>query len=236
MSDLTGRVALVVGGASGIGAATVALLRERGATVVVADRRSGDGIEPLDVTDGDAVDRLVARLAADHGRLDIGVNSAGVAGRIAAVADSDPGDWQRTIDVNLTGAYRCTRAELKVMVSAGRGAIVNVASAAGAMGVPAMAAYSASKHGVVGLTRSAALEVARLGIRVNAVLPGTTRTPMLETFAGDDAALEAMGRATPLGRLADPLEVARAIVWLASDESSYVTGEALAVDGGALAT
>lgn len=229
-------VALVVGGASGIGAATVALLRERGLTVVVGDVRDGEDVEPVDVTDQDSVDALVAAIVDEHGRLDIAVNSAGVSGRYAPVAESDPGEWDRTIAVNLTGAYLCTRAELAVMVPAGRGSIVNVASSAGAMGVPGLAAYSASKHGVVGLTRSAALEVARSGVRVNAVLPGTTRTPMLAAFAGDDEALEAMGRVSPIGRLADPSEVAQAIGWLASDAASYVTGEAMAVDGGALAT
>ncbi len=232
----TGSVALVVGGASGIGAATVSLLRDAGATVVVADLQAGDGDEALDVTDGEAVDRLVTELVARHGRIDIAVNAAGVAGTHETVAESDPARWDHMIAVNLTGVYRCTRAELAVMVPSGRGAIVNVASAAGAIGVPGMAAYSASKHGVVGLTRSAALEVARSGIRVNAVLPGSTRTPMLAEFTGDEAALERMGRATPIGRLAEPAEVARAIVWLASDDSSFVTGEALAVDGGALAT
>ncbi len=236
MSGLEGRVALVVGGASGIGAATASLLREGGATVVVADLHASDGHEAVDVTDGEAVDELVAALVSRHGRLDIAVNAAGVAGTHATVAESDPAAWDHTIAVNLTGVYRCTRAELAVMVPAGRGAIVNVASAAGAVGVPGLAAYSASKHGVVGLTRSAALEVARSGVRVNAVLPGSTRTPMLAGFVGDDAALERMGRATPIGRLAEPAEVARAIVWLASDDSSFVTGEALAVDGGALAT
>jgi NAD(P)-dependent dehydrogenase (short-subunit alcohol dehydrogenase family) len=236
VSGLDGRVALVVGGTSGIGAATASLLRDGGATVVVADLHASDGDEAVDVTDGEAVDELVAGLGARHGRLDIAVNAAGVAGTYATVAESDPAAWDRTIAVNLTGVYRCTRAELAVMVPAGSGAIVNVASAAGAIGVPGLAAYSASKHGVVGLTRSAALEVARSGVRVNAVLPGSTRTPMLSGFAGDDAALERMGRATPIGRLAEPAEVARAIVWLASDDSSFVTGEALAVDGGALAT
>ena len=236
---LDGKVALVTGGASGIGAATVALLRERAATVVAADVRAAEGVagvEHLDVTDGDAVDALVAAVVDRYGRLDIAVNAAGISGTWAPVAESSPAEWERTLAVNLTGVYRCTRAELAVMVPAGRGAIVNVASAAGAMGVPGLAAYAASKHGVIGLTRSAALEVVRSGVRVNAVLPGTTRTPMLEASMGSEEALRGLAKGQPIGRLAEPEEIARAIVWLASDEASYVTGEALAVDGGALAS
>jgi NAD(P)-dependent dehydrogenase (short-subunit alcohol dehydrogenase family) len=235
VTDMTDRVALVTGGASGIGAATVALLRQRGATVVVADIQVGDGVEKLDVTDSEAVDALVASVAEQHGRLDMAVNAAGVSGTWANVGEDDPADWDRTIAVNLTGVYRCTRAELTAMLPAGRGAIVNVASAGGAMGIPGLAAYSASKHGVIGLTRSAALEVIRRGVRVNAVLPGSTRTPMLSASMGEEG-LEAMARAMPIRRLAEPEEIARAIVWLASDEASYVTGEAFAVDGGALAS
>jgi len=238
-NDMTGKIALVTGGASGIGAATVDLLRQRGATVVVADVQagpSGDPFEKLDVTDGDAVDAFVASLVERHGQLDVAVNAAGVAGNWANLGQDDPAVWDRTIAVNLTGVYRCTRAELVAMLPAGRGAIVNVASAGGAMGIPGLAAYSASKHGVIGLTRSAALEVVRSGIRVNAVMPGTTRTPMLTASMETEEALDAMGRAMPIGRLATPEEIARAIVWLASDDASYVTGEALAVDGGALAS
>jgi NAD(P)-dependent dehydrogenase (short-subunit alcohol dehydrogenase family) len=236
VSDMTGQVALVTGGASGIGGATVELLRQRGATVVVADIQKGDDVAPLDVTDGEAVDALVASVAERHGRLDMAVNAAGVPGGWANLTDDDPADWDRTIAVNLTGVYRCTRAELAAMLPAGRGAIVNVASAGGAMGIPGLAAYSASKHGVIGLTRSAALEVVRRGLRVNAVLPGSTRTPMLMGSMGGQEAIDAMARMMPIKRLAEPEEIARAIVWLASDEASYVTGECLAVDGGALAS
>jgi NAD(P)-dependent dehydrogenase (short-subunit alcohol dehydrogenase family) len=236
VSDMTGQVALVTGGASGIGAATVALLRERGSTVVTADVQAGDGVEKLDVTDGAAVDRFVASVVEQHGQLDVAVNAAGVAGVWTNLVDDDPAEWDRTIAVNLTGVYRCVRAELAAMLAAGRGSIVNVASAGGAMGIPGLAAYAASKHGVIGLTRSAALEVARTGVRVNAVMPGSTRTPMLAASMGSDEAMEKMARTSPNGRLADPAEIAQAIVWLASDEASYVTGEALAVDGGALAS
>lgn len=225
-------VALVTGGASGIGAATVSLLREQGHTVVAADIVDGPGIERLDVTDEHAVDALVGAVVARHGRLDLAANVAGTPGVYANVADSSTDVWRATMAVNLDGVYYCLRAELR----AGARAIVNVASSAGGMGVPGLAAYSASKHGVVGLTKSAALEVARSGVRVNCVFPGTVRTPMLAGFVGgDEAALEAMGRQAPMGRLAEPPEIAAAIAWLLSDAASYVTGAVYEVDGGVAA-
>lgn len=225
-------IALVTGGASGIGAATVALLREQGHTAVAADIADGDGVEPVDVTDEAAVDALVARIVARHGRLDLAANVAGTAGTYAEVVDSTTDGWRRTMAVNLDGVYFCLRAELR----AGARSIVNVASSAGGMGVPGLAAYSASKHGVVGLTKSAALEVARRGVRVNCVFPGSVRTPMLRGFVGgDEAALEAMGRQAPLGRVAEPEEVAQVIAWLLSDAASYVTGAVYEVDGGVAA-
>jgi NAD(P)-dependent dehydrogenase (short-subunit alcohol dehydrogenase family) len=235
LADLAGRVALVTGGASGIGAATVALLRARGATVVAADLAGGDGIVSLDVTDEAAVDALVADVVAENGHLDLAANVAGTSGTYADVADSATADWRRTLAVNLDGVYFALRAELQAMRTAGRGSIVNVASSAGRMGVPGLAAYSASKHAVIGLTKSAALEVARHGIRVNAVCPGSVRTPMLRAFAGDEEQLEKMGRRAPMGRLGEPHEIAEAIVWLLSDAAGFVTGNALSPDGGVAA-
>lgn len=234
--DLTGRVALVTGGASGIGAATVGLLFERGATVIAADLRAGDGVEALDVTDEAAVDALVASIVQQHGRLDLAANVAGTPGVYANIADSTTEVWRQTMAVNLDGVYFCVRAELRAMRAAGRGSIVNVASSAGRMGVPGLAAYSSSKHGVIGLTKSAALEVAADGIRVNAVLPGSVRTQMLRGFVGgDEALLEKMGRRAPMGRLGEPDEIAEAIVWLLSDAARFVTGNMLAPDGGVAA-
>lgn len=232
-----GKVALVTGGASGIGQATVAALRALGATVVAVDLVEGKGVEALDVSDEVAVERMVAAVAERHGRLDLAANVAGTSGVYSPVDATATELWRSTMAVNLDGVFFCLRSQLGVMKAAGRGSIVNVASSAGLMGVPGLAAYSASKHAVIGLTRSAALEVSRGGIRVNAVCPGTVRTPMLRGFVGgDEEQLERMGRAAPLGRLAEPAEIAASIVWLLSDAASYVTGAALEVDGGVAAT
>ena len=236
MSDLAGRVALVTGGGSGIGAATVELLRARGATVIAADLHGGDGTEVLDVTHEAAVDALVASIVERHGRLDLAANVAGTPGVYAEVADSSTDDWRATLAVNLDGVYFCMRAELRAMRAGGRGAIVNVASSAGRMGVPGLSAYSASKHAVLGLTKSAALEEARRGIRVNAVCPGSVRTEMLRGFVGgDEEQLEKMGRRSPMGRLGEPEEIAAAIVWLLSDDAAFVTGSTVDPDGGVAA-
>lgn len=226
-------MALVTGGGSGIGAATAARLREQGATVVTADLAGGD-VE-LDVTDEAAVDACVAAIVAEHGRLDLAANVAGTSGTYATVAASATVDWRRTLDVNLDGTYFCLRAELRAMLAGGGGSIVNVASGAARMGVPGLSAYSASKHAVIGLTKSAALENARSGIRVNAVCPGSTRTTMLRTFAGSEEALEKMGARSPMGRLGEPGEVAEAIAWLLSDAASFVTGATIEPDGGVAA-
>jgi NAD(P)-dependent dehydrogenase (short-subunit alcohol dehydrogenase family) len=231
VTDLAGRIALVTGGASGIGAATVDLLRAAGATVVIADLPS------CDVTDEAAVDALVAQIVAEHGRLDLAANVAGVSGSYGELVDKRTEDWRRTMSVNLDGVFFCLRAEVRAMRPTGSGSIVNVASAAGRMGVPGLADYAASKHAVIGLTKSVALEEATHGIRVNAVLPGSVRTPMLRAFVGgDDEILERMGRRAPLARLGEPVEIAEAIVWLLSDAARYVTGECLAADGGVAAS
>jgi NAD(P)-dependent dehydrogenase (short-subunit alcohol dehydrogenase family) len=232
--NLHGKIALVTGGASGIGAATVMRLQDCGAVVVVADL---GGDKSVDVTDESAVDAFVAQVVDEHGRLDIAANVAGTSGVYANVADATTRSWRQTLEVNLDAVFYCLRAELRAMRAAGNGgSIVNVASSAGKMGVPGLSAYSASKHGVIGLTKSAALEVAREGIRVNAVCPGTIRTPMLRGFVGgDEETLEKMGRRAPIGRIGEPDEIAEAIVWLCSDAASFVTGHALEADGGVAA-
>ena len=243
------RVALVTGGASGIGRATAVMLAALGDQVAVADldRDAAETVAAelgggaigigVDVTDPAQVDAMVARTVAELGRLDLAVNSAGVPSALAFVPDVSDELWALTIGVNLTGVFHSLRAEIPAMLDSGGGAIVNIASAAGGMGVPGMSAYAASKAGVISLTRSAALEYARKGVRVNAVLPGTVRTPMLEGFVGgNEDALKAMGKTAPMGRLATPEEIAGTIVFLCSDAASYMTGHALAADGGALAT
>jgi NAD(P)-dependent dehydrogenase (short-subunit alcohol dehydrogenase family) len=237
------KVAIVTGGGSGIGRATALLLAEQGAQLIVADVNEAGGNETVDAIGGGArfvradvtnpadVDGLVA---ACEGRLDIAFNNAGTSGNFGNVADTDIDEWRGVVDLNLVGVYLCMRAEIPLM-SAG-GVIVNTSSGAGLMGFAGLSAYVASKHAVIGLTKTAALEYARAGIRINAVCPGTVRTPMLEGFfGGDETALQAMGEMMPIGRLATPEEIAAAVVWLCSDQASYVTGMAMPVDGGAAA-
>lgn len=247
--DLTGRAGIVTGGGSGLGRATALALAARGVSVVVADR-DGDAAagvvgeiasaggagraETVDVTDPDACVGLVAACVDAFGTLDLAVNNAGTTGLTGSVVDYPLDAWRATMAVNLDGVFFSMRAELPVMVAAGHGAIVNVASGAGIMGFAGLPAYVASKHGVVGLTKSAAIECAPRGVRVNCVCPGSARTPMLEGFMGGDPKIERMMTAgVPLGRLATPAEIAAAIVWLCSDAASYLIGHALVVDGGA---
>jgi NAD(P)-dependent dehydrogenase (short-subunit alcohol dehydrogenase family) len=229
MTDLEGKKAVVVGGASGIGAAVASLLRERGADVVVADLRAGEGVMGCDVTDESSVVALFEGLD----RLDIAVNCAGVSGRMGPLTELSLDTWRGVLDVNLTGAFLCLREELRRMVPQGSGSIVSVSSGAGLRGLAQLPDYVASKHGLIGLVRAAALEHARAGIRINAVAPGSIHTPMLAAFVdGDEKALAGMGRMSPIGRLGTPDEVAEAIVWLCSDEARFVTGSVLSVDGG----
>jgi NAD(P)-dependent dehydrogenase (short-subunit alcohol dehydrogenase family) len=240
--EFEGKVAIVTGGASGIGKATAIELARRGAQVIVADvtdageavaKDIGGRFVRTDVTDPGQVDALVA---ACDGRLDIAFNNAGTSGNFGNVADTSVDEWRRVVDLNLIGVYLCMRAEIPLMQAGGGGVIVNTSSGAGLMGFAGLSAYVASKHAVIGLTKTAALEYARAGIRINAVCPGTVRTPMLEGFVGgDESALQAMGKMMPIGRLATPEEIAAAVVWLCSEQSVYVTGVAMPVDGGAAA-
>ena len=252
VSDVTGKVAIVTGGASGIGRAAALRLALGGASVLVADRDEvgGHGTVDLiadiggvasfcavDVTEPDAITAMVADAVGTYGRLDVAVNNAGMSGTYAPLGDQTLDDWNRTLAVNLTSVFLSMQAEIPAMLEAGGGSIVNTASGAGLMGFANLPAYVASKHGVVGLTKSVALEFARKGIRVNAVCPGSVRTPMLEGFTGgDEAALQGMGKMQPVGRLGTPDEIGEAIAWLCSDAASFVTGVALPVDGGVMAT
>ncbi|MGH9048994.1 MAG: glucose 1-dehydrogenase [Acidimicrobiia bacterium] len=246
--ELEGRVAIVTGGGSGLGRASSHALGRAGATVLVADVDAAGGDETVaaidgpaaflrvDVTEPDEVVGMVDHAVERFGRLDIAVNNAGMTGASAPTADYALDDWNRALALNLTGVFLCLKYEIAAMLASGDGgAIVNMASGAGLVGFAGLPAYVASKHGVVGLTRAAALEYVKAGIRINAVCPGSTRTPMLEGFMGGNPDIErAMTAGVPLGRLGRPEEIAEAVVWLCSDAASFVVGHALAVDGGSV--
>jgi meso-butanediol dehydrogenase/(S,S)-butanediol dehydrogenase/diacetyl reductase len=237
-----GRVAVVTGGASGIGAAAAAALAAEGARVVVADvdrdlgpavaREVGGTFEWVDVADHGQVTRLVADTARSLGRLDVLVANA-FATAFGSIESLGFAEWGRTLDVTLTSVFTGLRAAIPVMRAQCGGAVVNVASVSGLRGDRGLAAYNAAKAGVVNLTRTAALELARSGIRVNAVCPGLIDTPALQRAFSRLPEREALARAAvPVGRFGRAEEVARAIVFLASDDASYVTGATLVVDGG----
>jgi NAD(P)-dependent dehydrogenase (short-subunit alcohol dehydrogenase family) len=248
MDTTVGQVALVTGAASGIGRATALAFAARGMRVVVSDVQLAAGEETVrlarerggdarfvraDVSRASDVEMLVSGTLSAYGRLDIAFNNAGIEGVMAATAEAAEADFDRTLAVNLKGVWLCMRHEIPVMLARGRGAIVNCASIAGLVGFPRAGAYVASKHGVVGLTRAAALEYARSGIRVNAVCPGVIRTAMVERVFEKQPDMEAqLAAAEPIGRLGTADEVASAVVWLCSDAASFVTGQAIAVDGG----
>jgi NAD(P)-dependent dehydrogenase (short-subunit alcohol dehydrogenase family) len=245
--DMNGRVAVVTGGGSGLGRASALGFAEAGASVLVADVDADGGAETVaridgraeflrvDVTLPDEVEGMVAHAVDTFGRLDFALNNAGMTGASAPTADYTLGDWNRAIGLNLTGVFLCLKYEIPAIVAAGGGAIVNMASGAGLVGFAGLPAYVASKHGVVGLTRAAALEYVKDGVRINAVCPGSTRTPMLEGFMGGNEQIEkAMTASVPLGRLGRPEEIAAAVVWLFSDAASFVVGHAMAVDGGSV--
>ena len=240
MEDFAGLVALVTGGASGIGAATAALLRDRGARVAVLDR-SADGAPPdvlaltCDVTDRTGVEEAVGTVAARLGGLDVVVNNAGV-GAVGDVAANDDAEWARVLDVNVTAMARVAAAALPHLRRSAHPAIVNTASAVAFVGVRERALYSATKGAVVGLTLAMAADCVADGIRVNAVAPGTADTPwvgrLLDAADDPEAAAEALRRRQPLGRLVTADEVAWAIASLASPAAASTTGTVLRVDGG----
>jgi NAD(P)-dependent dehydrogenase (short-subunit alcohol dehydrogenase family) len=249
---LSGKVALVTGGGSGIGRATALTFAREGAKVVVADVMVAGGTETVtriqqvggeatfvktDVSQATEVEALIAATVAVYGRLDCAHNNAGIEGVEALTADYPEADWDRVISINLKGVWLCMKYELPQMQRQGGGAIVNTASIAGLVGAHRMSAYVASKHAVAGLTKTAALEYAKAGIRVNAVCPGVIRTPMVERlfFSRHPQAEARLTAFKPIGRLGTPEEVAEAVVWLCSDATSFVTGHTLAVDGGIVA-
>lgn len=251
MNSPTDSIALVTGAASGIGRATALLLAKRNTTVVVSDVNTEGGqqtVEQIKGADGDAqfvrcdvgrpddVERLFDSITDAYGRLDIAVNNAGIEGEQASTADCTLENWTRVIDINLRGTWLCMKHEVPLMRAGGRGWIVNVASIAGLIGFRGLPAYVASKHGMIGLTKNAALEYARDGIRVNAVCPGAIRTPMIDRVTHGDSDFErSLIDAHPIGRMGEPEEIAALICWLSSDEASFITGQAIAADGGYVA-
>lgn len=248
---LADKVALITGAGSGIGRAAALLFAREGAAVVVSDVTVQAGEETAaairaaggqasfieaNVAEAAAVEALIARTVKIHGRLDCAFNNAGIEGLTALTADCTEENWDRTLATNLKGVWLCLRAELKQMLEQGGGAIVNTASVAGLVGFVGLPAYVASKHGIVGLTKTAALEYAQHGIRVNAICPGVIQTAMIDRLAQrSPQAMAGFNAMEPVGRLGRPEEIAEAALWLCSDAASFVTGAALAVDGGLVA-
>jgi NAD(P)-dependent dehydrogenase (short-subunit alcohol dehydrogenase family) len=243
-----GKVALVTGASSGMGLATARAFAEAGAAVALADRderalraavaeMKSDGHKAIgvvcDVADEPQVAAMVERTVATFGRLDAAYNNAGVQSPALETADVGNDEYDRVMAINLRGVWNCMKHELRQMREQGSGAIVNCSSIGGLIGIAGRAAYHASKHGVIGLTRSAALEYASRGIRVNAICPGTIETPMVaEMLAKEPEAMKDILRDQPIGRLGRPEEIAAAVLWLCGSGSSFVIGHALAVDGG----
>jgi NAD(P)-dependent dehydrogenase (short-subunit alcohol dehydrogenase family) len=240
-----GKVAFVTGAASGIGRATAVAFAAEGARVAILDRteaalhetaqaagNAGGEVLTLacDVSKAEEVEAAVARTVERFGRLDIAFNNAGVENKAAPVAEIELEEWDRILDINLRGTFVCMKHELAQMVRQGGGVVVNTSSGAGIRGVAGGAAYAASKHAIIGLTRSAALDYAKSNIRVNAVLPGNIETPMMDRFTGGD--IQKAIDLEPVGRLGKPEEIADAVLWMSADLGAFVTGASISVDGG----
>jgi NAD(P)-dependent dehydrogenase (short-subunit alcohol dehydrogenase family) len=250
-TELRGKVAIVTGGTSGIGRDTAVLFAKAGAKVVVAGRREAEGKESIDLIRGAGgdglfvktdvsraadVQALVQKTVEKFGRLDIAFNNTGIEGSWGPIVEQSEEDWDSTIDINLKGVWLCLKYEIQQMLKqGGGGAIVNMASVAGFIGSAGAATYCASKHGVMALTKSAALETARSGIRVNVVCPAVIETPMGERLWGAPEAKKFALGLHPIGRFGRPEEIAGAVVWMCSDGASFMTGQSLVLDGGFLA-
>ena len=250
-TELQGKVGLVTGGTSGIGRDTAVLFAKAGAKVVVAGRREKEGNETIeliraaggdglfvktDVSKASEVDTLVKKMVEKFGRLDVAFNNAGIEGVWTSIINESEEDWDRTFDINLKGVWLCLKYEIRQMrKQGGGGAIVNMASVAGLIGLAGAAAYCASKHGVIGLTKSVALETARTGIRINAVCPAVVETPMADRLYSAPQVNKYVLGLHPIGRFGKPMEIAEAVVWMCSDRASFMTGQSLVLDGGFLA-
>jgi NAD(P)-dependent dehydrogenase (short-subunit alcohol dehydrogenase family) len=253
MRPFEGKVALVTGAGSGIGRASALAFARSGARVIVSDISAAGAQETVrmiesaegearfvgaDVSDERHVSALIDRTLEAFGRLDFAHNNAGIGAPPTPLHEVEQQSFEKVVSVNLTGVWLCLKHEARVMLRQGNGAIVNTASLAGLIGFPMNVAYSASKHAVIGITRTAALEYAQNGIRVNAVCPAFIQTPMVEGFvavSGPRMSLERLARMQPMGRIGTPEEVAEAVVWLCSDAASFITGIALPIDGGTTA-
>jgi NAD(P)-dependent dehydrogenase (short-subunit alcohol dehydrogenase family) len=246
--QFTGKVAIVTGGSSGMGRAAALAFEREGANVVVADTNVQDGEEtvrrfkdsgaealfvPADVSQATAVEALVNTTIATYGRLDYAFNNAGINEEHGPLTDCTEAEWDRIISINLKGIWLCMKYEIPQMLKLGRGVIVNTASVVGLTGGRGFPAYVASKHGIIGLTKAAALDYGKQGIRVNAVCPGTIYTSMYERRVGNDPETTArIISEIPLQRLGQPQDIAEAVIWLCSEGASFVTGHSLVVDGG----
>lgn len=243
------KVAVITGGSFGIGRATALAFAQRGADIAIADwienketeeaiKKEGAKVLFLkcDVSNSSDVKAFIEKVIARFGRIDFAFNNAGVEGNNALIHECTEENWDKTIGINLRGVWLCMKHEIPHMLRQGKGAIVNCASVAGLIGFPGLPAYVVSKHGIVGLTKNAGLEYAKLGIRVNAVCPGVIKTDMIDRVTGKNKEVEKQYESMePVGRMGKPEEVAEAVVWLCSDAASFITGHAMPVDGGWIA-
>lgn len=246
-SDLQGKIILVTGAASGIGRACAVLMAKAGGVIIVADKDESGGNETvsiikkfdgdayfsqLDITQVDQVEGIVDQILERHGRLDCAVNNAGIFLKSTPLVENEPADFDRIININLKGVFLCMKYEIKAMLKQRAGSIVNISSVQGLVAGAGSAIYCASKHGVIGMTKGAALDNAKTGIRVNAVCPGTIETPMATNYFIDQGLpIPDEFPRIPMGRLGRPEEVANAVMWLCSPGSSYITGISMPVDG-----
>ena len=248
MSEFDGKVMVVTGASSGIGRATALAFAREGASIVLAARRQAEGEQTLalirqeggnamflrvDVSCEADVVHLIARILALHKRLDYAFNNAGIEGTIGPVTEQNEENFDATFNINVKGTLFCMKHEIPAMQRTGGGVIVNCASVGGLIGFPGASVYSASKHAVLGLTRSAALETARSGVRINAVSPSATRTSMFERFTGHDStAQDEVAQSIPMGRVGEVEEMAGAVLFLCSSRATFMTGKSVTVDGG----
>ena len=251
MSDMKGKIALVTGAATGIGRATAIEFARNGAAVVVSDVNTAEGLKTANLIENEGgeatfvecdvsasadVEALISQVLKKHGRLDAAHNNAGVEGARVPLIDLTEEQWDAVMAVNLKGVWMCMKHEIPQMLEQGGGAIVNTSSVAGLMGMKGSTAYGTAKHGVIGLTKTAALEYADRGVRVNAICPGAVRTPMTERLMGNDPEREAMYMSIqPIGRFGTTAEIANLVVWLCSDAASLITGTAIPIDCGVMA-